>query len=263
MHNCYVSSGHEYKNGIYEGECLNDVPHGKGRWTGNDGSVFEGNWINGEFTGKGLFKKSTGEIKTGFFINKIFKGKIEIIDENNRSLTLDQYDPKKEYFVHITNGNTNYRGKWYNGMKNGEGEETYLDNPPRRGFFLNDRYIGKVYRMDEYGRYCDESGVPNSLKLINGRFSGRVHIEYPNGDVYEGMWDNGYREGYGRYYYSNGNQYSGSWKQNVMNDSRAVFVCKDQYQYVGGFKDNLIDGRGKIDFFHLSMKFNGEFRKGV
>ena len=41
-----------FPNGdIYEGEHLNDVPHGFGKMKMNNGSSYEGNWINGKMYG--------------------------------------------------------------------------------------------------------------------------------------------------------------------------------------------------------------------
>lgn len=38
----------EYRNGIYEGEAINNVPNGNGKLTCCDGTVIVGTWTNGD-----------------------------------------------------------------------------------------------------------------------------------------------------------------------------------------------------------------------
>ena len=35
---------------------------------------------------------------------------------------------------------------------------------------------------------------------------------YPNGDIYDGYFTDGIREGRGKYFYVNGDKYDGEWK---------------------------------------------------
>ena len=43
-----------YKNGIYEGELLNGVPHGKGIIKWESGDQYKGQWEHGKMTGFGI-----------------------------------------------------------------------------------------------------------------------------------------------------------------------------------------------------------------
>ena len=43
-----------YKNGIYEGELLNGVPHGKGIIKWESGDQYKGQWKYGKMTGFGI-----------------------------------------------------------------------------------------------------------------------------------------------------------------------------------------------------------------
>lgn len=40
--------------GTYEGELVNNKPHGKGVFRFNDGGMYKGDFVRGEFTGKGV-----------------------------------------------------------------------------------------------------------------------------------------------------------------------------------------------------------------
>ena len=253
----------EYQGGFYEGELLNGKPHGRGILNEKDGSCYDGNWNNGEFTGWGVYRNASGLERNGFFINKIFKGKIWTIDESNRQNELENYDPGQEYNVLIVYGGTNYRGSWRNGMKNGYGKETHPNSSaPYEGFFYNDRYIGKMYRMDEFGKYKDEAGNPFLIRPRDGKVTGRVRIEYPNGDVYEGMWNEGFREGRGTYSYSNGNRYVGSWKHDQRWDDGAQYISKGEYVYMGLFRIDQFDGLGWIEYTKTGVIFKGYFKDG-
>ncbi len=246
----------------YEGELRNGERHGKGRLTTEDGTYYEGNWIHGKFTGLGKTGDSNGCIREGFFIDGIYKGKIDIVDENGRHKQMHSYDENKVYNVFIIYGNVTYNGMWCNGMKNGYGETQSREEGSHKGFFLNDHFIGNVYRLDEYSRYKDKSGIPLRLEAKDGKFSGRVRIEYPNGDVYEGGWKNGLREGAGTYTYANGDVYFGSWISNRKNSLNASYTCKGHYRYCGPFKDDKFDGYAKMKL-DSGMEFEGYFKDGL
>jgi hypothetical protein len=43
-----------FKNGeLYEGDYVNDLKHGFGKYTFSDGKIYEGEWKNGNWDGKG------------------------------------------------------------------------------------------------------------------------------------------------------------------------------------------------------------------
>ena len=43
----------EFRNGIYEGEAINNIPNGKGKATFENGTYYDGDFVNGQFHGKG------------------------------------------------------------------------------------------------------------------------------------------------------------------------------------------------------------------
>lgn len=67
------------ENAIYEGECVNDKPHGFGKATLPTGEVYEGEFINGQLEGPGSisFKGVTIEIKN-FKNNKPMNGSVTV-----------------------------------------------------------------------------------------------------------------------------------------------------------------------------------------
>jgi len=50
---------------VYEGDCVNGKAHGKGKKTYSNGNVFEGEWVKDDMHGKGKYIYSNGHIQEG------------------------------------------------------------------------------------------------------------------------------------------------------------------------------------------------------
>ena len=85
---------------------------------------------------------------------------------------------------------------------------------------------------------------PNEGKTGNSSrdFTGVGLAVYPNTDQYHGHYNNGTREGHGKYIYANGDRYEGAF---VDNKKHGVgrFCTKDKGEYYGW--DGLRQGSGK------------------
>ena len=51
---------------------------------------------------------------------------------------------------------------------------------------------------------------------VDGLKEGRGYYTWENGDVYEGEFKNGVREGFGEFKWANGESYKGLWKEDNM-----------------------------------------------
>ncbi len=74
-------------------------------------------------------------------------------------------------------------------------------------------------------------------------------IDYANGDHYEGDLQNGVIHGVGTYTWANGESYKGKFLNGKWNDNKATFYWPQGLQYkkyVGGYKDNVLDGPGIV-----------------
>lgn len=77
----------KYQNGdIYEGEVVNNIPNGKGKYTYANGSIYDGNWTNGKFDGKGKFTANNGAYYDGEWKNGLREGKGKTVDGNGKLL---------------------------------------------------------------------------------------------------------------------------------------------------------------------------------
>lgn len=74
-----------------------------------------------------------------------------------------------------------------------------------------------------------------SGKLVDGCIPyGFGSAQYPNGDSFEGSFENGKRNGQGKYSYKNGAQYEGQYSQN-QKTGFGIMKYPDQSTYEGSF----------------------------
>lgn len=111
----------ESSSGSYDGEWLDDKPHGNGKQVWTDGRTFEGQFLHGKFEGTG---KMVWDTQKGLLI---YKG---------------------EYKADMKHGNGKfswgdgrvYDGEWSNGMRHGRGKYTSGSGQTKIGYWIDDRF---------------------------------------------------------------------------------------------------------------------------
>lgn len=137
---------------------------------------------------------------------------------------------------------------------------------------------------------AEEEGGPKYLfttendetKTTSRGYTGKAVAQYPNGDVYEGQYSEGVREGFGIYRYaSNNEKYEGEWVQNFKHGigrmnyadggdyygfwengkrhGEGVFTYKNGDMYSGWWKFGEKEGTGTYTFKSTGMKLFGEW----
>lgn len=107
-------------NGIYDGETLNDLPHGQGRAV-FDSFVYCGRWYKGKKEGYGELTYNCGERESCHTIKGYF-----------------QEDLPNGYCEYSDAKGVVYKGFLRDGHRHGYGEITYSDGrPPYQGHWLN------------------------------------------------------------------------------------------------------------------------------
>merc|ERR1719186_1900869 len=87
---------------------------------------------------------------------------------------------------------------------------------------------------------------------------GRGKAVLPNGDTYEGEWNNHVRHGQGVYtYQATGSQYIGTWKDGKR-EGGGEWIHKN-HKYVGGFANDQPHGEGKYVFQHVGCEQRGDY----
>ncbi|MDB5815030.1 MAG: hypothetical protein JWN23_2147 [Rhodocyclales bacterium] len=100
-----------------------------------------------------------------------------------------------------------------------------------------------------------------TLDSKTGTLSGKVRIDWDNGNSFDGTMLNGKRTGKGRFVWSNGQSYDGDWRDDVA-DGEAIVVFANGDRYQGQVKDGVPDGRGSKQFSN-GDNYSGQFSKGI
>ena len=113
-------------------------------------------------------------------------------------------------------------------------------------------------KREEYkeGKYIGE--------FNQGLKEGRGKFEYKNGDIYVGDWKNDKREGKGIYYFKNGNKYEGEFKNDKQDGKGIFFYGCGKYageKYEGDYKNGRMDGNG-IYWFSNGDRQMGYYKQG-
>jgi hypothetical protein len=136
----------EFKGGIYEGEALNGVPHGKGRLTVGD-SFYDGDFVDGKHHGRGetlvegLFRAD------GIWSEHRFvEGRVTYMGEYLYLLGCEPetvYEGKFENFFLVGKGKIIkpngeiFEGEFLEGKPHGEGKLTLCDGTVVKGTWNN------------------------------------------------------------------------------------------------------------------------------
>ena len=117
-------------------------------------------------------------------------------------------------------------------------------------------------------------------------YTGRAQVQYPNGDVFDGFFLNGVRDGKGTMTYAEqGTKYEGEWKNNLKEGiGKMTFGTEGEYTghfvagqrngegvykylktkdlYSGSWKNGLKHGKGTFIFYDTKMKIVGDWFNG-
>ena len=92
--------------------------------------------------------------------------------------------------------------------------------------------------------------------FLNGKKNGRGKYIWANGNVYDGNWVDGKCTGKGRISWSSGASFDGEWKDNQMSEGKYSFA--DGSVYEGSFKNGKYDGYGKR-IYKDGEKYEGQW----
>eukprot|EP01012_Entosiphon_sulcatum_P019225 TRINITY_DN24066_c0_g1_i1.p1 TRINITY_DN24066_c0_g1~~TRINITY_DN24066_c0_g1_i1.p1 ORF type:complete len:144 (-),score=10.82 TRINITY_DN24066_c0_g1_i1:188-619(-) len=92
------------------------------------------------------------------------------------------------------------------------------------------------------------SDVPCELTVEDASIShpdtNTAKLVYPSGDIYEGGWKDGKKEGWGTYLFKeSGNLYEGEWRRGLKH-GRGIFTYSLGDRYQGEWHTNLMHGHG-------------------
>ena len=92
-------------------------------------------------------------------------------------------------------------------------------------------------------------------------YTGYATATYPNGEIYEGDFEDGIRQGTGTYRYLNGNVYAGKWKENRKHGIGKM-TYSEKGEYNGFWENGRRHGEG-IFKYPNGDSYSGWWRFGV
>lgn len=180
--------------GIYEGHFCDEMYHGTGMFTFEDGSVYEGSWFRGTRFGHGHFRSAAGWTYEGFFDT----------DRRHRHGTITwpdgscymgewYYDEITGKGVYVTTLRDVYKGELLKGKYHGRGELLYADGSKHVGEFVDGKRHGVgVFTMKDGNEYYGL--FANDLKHAEHVVKVVIPIEEKGQDNYEiriGVFEHG------------------------------------------------------------------------
>jgi len=198
----------------FVGEFRNEQKNGVGKCTFTDGSLYEGEFENDKKHGHGTLTLLNGDKFVGNFNNGVRCGE----------------------GTAFSNGVITYTGTWKSNLKDGRGKFTWPDG--KRS------YEGewKLDKMDGVGTMTYSEGTytgtwKSNLKDGTGKFI------FSNGDVHEGLYVNGKKNGKGMMTWQDGRCYIGDFKDDKR-EGRGIYTWSNGTVYEGMFANGKRNGSG-------------------
>ena len=110
------------------------------------------------------------------------------------------------------------------------------------------------------GRYTFPDGQFYQGEFDQGNFHGKGRFQYGNGDYYDGQWINNKRQGKGVYHFNSGSEYNGFWK-NGQQEGQGVLIEENGNQYQGDWLKGLPHGEG-VKRYVDGRHYQGQFMQG-
>lgn len=249
----------------YEGDLVNNEPHGKGNLIYNNGDTYFGDFLKGKKSGNGVEKflrENLEIIAKGQYENGMLNGKgiLKILEKENpnenNSKNNNLNNPNNNE-INNNNNNNNpnsiiYKGEFRDNKKEGFG---ILET-------LGQIYLGQFLSNEKDGVcmiYTSNKSVFRG-QMKNGKKHGFGSYQYTNGSSFEGEFNNGEKCGVGIAHYANGDNYIGCFR-NGMREGLGFYENKNGWSYNGEFMNGKSNGRGLIQYKSGDI-YEGEFLNG-
>lgn len=115
-------------------------------------------------------------------------------------------------------------------------------------------------RFHGKGKFTSSRGEVYDGHWVDGSREGEGVETTPAGDRYEGTWSNNQESGKGKKTWANGDVYEGQWEAGKMQGEGTLTTAKGE-RYTGGFANNLKHGKGVMTTA-AGEKFDGTWKGG-
>lgn len=176
-----------YRDGIYEGELQDGMPHGSGTWEDEEGHRYSGEWHEGRMHGEGTFTWASGHEYTGEYRDDLRHG----------------------YGVYVWANGDRYEGEFVDNEMHGEGTLELVPGDTYEGEFREGRMTGRGFRVWE-------SGDEYRGDFVDGKPQGEGTFTWDSGAEYTGEMKDGQLHGEGVYTSTDGERLQGQWVNNEL-----------------------------------------------
>ena len=208
----------------------------------SENKIYKGNWsLNKNFNGFGEYfefniEKNIDSKTEGIFEEGALNGLGRIFLSNEEYLIgefiFNKLNGLGEY--HRNDGSI-YRGSFFDGLPQGNGEEIFQNESSFKGFYL----AGKK----KHGKFMWKNGNYYLGDFCDDLFHGYGIYKWGEDRTYEGYWRLGKMEGKGKLKLKDGSYYDGEFKQGKKWGNGLYLWNKDKY-YEGFWKNDKQNGFG-------------------
>jgi hypothetical protein len=224
----------EMNGSTYEGEFLDNLPHGPGVTTERNGLVAKGRFDRGKIDPK--------EVEFTWPDATHYRGEIDPRTMNMHGKGVLEYA-----------GGGVYEGEFKQDQPNGTGVLKYPDGEVRQGTFVAGQLSGTGSIL-----YANQTRYQGALRA--GEPNGQGRMEFTDGQFYEGAFVSGKYQGKGKLKYSTGGQYEGDFLAGDASGS-GTMVFADGRRYEGQFLLGKMNGTGKLTHT-TGESYEGEWKSG-
>lgn len=225
------------------------------RW---DSALYEGDWIDNRPHGEGTLKWPDGEVYTGEFNDGRKEGRGELTLANGNKYEGEYKNDKRHgQGIYTWASGDNYVGEWENGWRHGQGTFSATDGRKYAGEWKDDLGDGKGVLLLADGKNHEGLWYKGYM-FLEELSPGVASAVRWNGGFYEGEWRDNLPQGEGKITWADGTEYVGEWKDGKA-EGRGTSTWADGFTYVGEWKDFKRHGQGtstKVD----GSKYVGEWR---
>ncbi|CAK89629.1 unnamed protein product (macronuclear) [Paramecium tetraurelia] len=206
--------------GFYKGYWYRRKPHHMGEYLFADQSRYLGDWNNGYASGRGEYFDADGGHYQGEFYQNCMQGTGvykyadgTIYNGMVYPYHQGQWMNDKYHGVGIeTKNDSQYKGKFQNGLKHGQGTMVFFNQEKYQGSFVNGLFEGKGVLIWPDGRRYEGDWQ-------KGVMHGQGMLQWPDGRLYIGQYENDKRQGFGTFQYPDGRKYAGYWMNGLQHGS--------------------------------------------
>jgi len=198
----------------------------------SDDSRYEGDFQRGKFNGTGRFIHANGDMYEGEFVDNMAEGYGKFQSQDGSVFYEGMFEKNLPHGkgIKVSNEKEKYEGDFTCGKKDGYGIQNQEGVYTYKGAFKNDTYDGE-------GEYVYEDATGRSYKGFweNGKYHGQGTYTFQNGDVYQGEYVHGSKQGHGKLQMNEkGVVYEGEWFGGKQHGQGKLYTTADLQELISG-----------------------------